>query len=55
LAQWAQQNVLSLASTPWPMMRQPQWAHRGAMPSIAHSKLSNIMLRDPWVTTIVLS
>jgi hypothetical protein len=45
LAQWAQQKVLPFASTPWPMTRQPQWAHRGAMPSIAHSKLSNVMLR----------
>src|SRR5713226_8771749 len=36
---------LPFASTPWPMTRQPQWAHRGAMPSIAHSKLSNVMLR----------
>src|SRR5258708_2711098 len=28
LAQWAQQKVWSSASTPWPMMRQPQCAHR---------------------------
>src|SRR5579883_1443286 len=47
LAQWAQQKVLSSVSTPWPMMRQPQCAHRGAMASIAHSKLSNVMLRGP--------
>jgi hypothetical protein len=47
LAQWAQQKVCSPFSTPWPMMRQPQCAHRGAMPSIAHSKLSNVMLRWP--------
>jgi hypothetical protein len=55
LAQWAQQKVLSPASTPWPMIRQPQWAQRGAMPWMAHSKLSKVMLRVPWVMTIVLS
>ncbi|MCW2878404.1 MAG: hypothetical protein JWQ95_2504 [Sphaerisporangium sp.] len=40
LAQWAQQYQWPLASTPWPMIRHPQCSQAGAMPWIAHSKLS---------------
>src|SRR5947207_2976554 len=40
-AQWAQQKHWSFASTPWPTIRQPQWAQRGAKAWMAHSKLSN--------------
>lgn len=49
-AQCAQQNVLSPASVPWPMIRQPQWAQRGASAWMAHSKLSNTW-RFPAIAT----
>jgi len=40
LAQCAQQYMALLASTPWPMIRQPQCRQVGASRWIAHSKLS---------------
>jgi hypothetical protein len=51
-AQRAQQKIWPRASTLWATMRTPQCVQRGAIPSIAHSKLSKVMLRSPWVTMI---
>jgi hypothetical protein len=41
-AQFAQQKNDPSDSTPWPMIRQPQWSHWGASAWIAHSKLSKM-------------
>jgi len=47
LAQRAQQKILSSASTPWPVTRQPQCSQVGAIAWMAHSKLSNVRLSAP--------
>ena len=39
-AQWSQQKNVPEFSSPWPMMRQPQFAQLGASAWMAHSKLS---------------
>src|SRR5215470_5098843 len=39
--------MLPFASTPWPIMRQLQCAHLGARASMAHSKLSKVMVLPP--------
>src|SRR3954451_14446548 len=43
------------ASTPWPMIAQPQCAQRGATAWIAHSKESKTCVAPPTVISIVLS
>jgi hypothetical protein len=40
-AQWAQQKVLPSASTPCPMIRQPQCSQLGAIAWIAHSNFAS--------------
>src|SRR2546430_17059512 len=42
-------------SVPWPMTRQPQWAHFGASAWMAHSKLSNVCEAPRIVTWNALS
>jgi hypothetical protein len=54
-AQFAQQKIASSLSTPWPRIRQPQWAQSGATWAAAHSMLSNVAVRSPQVTVNVLS
>src|SRR5690606_42023601 len=54
-AQEAQQKMRPETSTPCPRMRQPQCPHVGAMAWTAHSKLSKVPVRSPWVTVKVLS
>jgi hypothetical protein len=39
--QWAQQQNSPATSAPWPITRQPQCSHTGAIAWMAHSKLSN--------------
>src|SRR5437667_5434648 len=55
LAQFAQQKTRPLASTPWPITRQPQWAHVGASAWMAHSKLSKTCVLPLVITWKLLS
>ena len=54
-AQWAQQNMTPRCSTPWPMIRQPQWSQIGASAAMAHSKQSNTKVSPPMVISKLLS
>src|SRR4029450_7280271 len=54
-AQWAQQKIRPSASTPCPMIRQPQWEQVGASEWIAPSKESNTCVSPSRTISIGLS
>jgi hypothetical protein len=54
-AQWTQQKICPLASTPWPTTRHWQCGQTGASAWIAHSKLSKVWCLPATITSNALS